>query len=178
MCNVGSPAVRNTFVCVQTGELYLSCSKDMWSNIEYDRDWDLQDPHNPRAPLGSQSLLCPITAWLWLSRGICMGLSHRHLNIHIPQPPKLSQRRLLSRKAQTRQFLKKTQPCDGFKHNSKATNTTSVRSSCQSTRCCCWKNCSAAAGSGLPCHWRQRRKRRREQELWAPALLLQKEKKK
>lgn len=90
---------------------------------------------------------------------------------------KFSQRRLLSRKALPRQFLKKPQPCDGFKHNSKATNTTTVGSSCQSTRCCCWKKCSAATGSGLPCHQRQRRGRRREQEPWAPALLVQKEKK-
>lgn len=43
----------------------------------------------PDHTLGSQPFLSPIAAWLWLSRGICMGLSHRHLNIHIPQPPKL-----------------------------------------------------------------------------------------
>lgn len=132
----------------------------------------------PEHTLGSQPLLSPIAAWLWLSRGICMGPSHRHLNIHIPQPPKLQSKETFVKESSAQTVPEETQPCDGFKHNSKATNTTTVGSGCQSTRCCCWKNCSAAMGSGLPCHRRQRRRRRREQELWAPALLVQKKKKK
>lgn len=162
------------FVCVQAGELYLWSSKDVQSNTEYDKDWIYRTHIIPE---GSQPLLCPTAAWLWLSRGICMALSTDISTYTFLSLQNFSQRRLLSRKAEPRQFLKKPQPCDGFKHNSKATNTTTVGSSCQSTRCCCWKNSSAAMGSGLPCHQRQRRRRRREQELWAPALLVQKERK-
>lgn len=75
--------------------------------------------------------------------------THALLRLH-----NCSQRELLSRKAQPRQFLKKPQPCDGFERNSKATNTTTAGSACQSARCCCccWKNCSAAMGSALLCH--------------------------
>lgn len=85
----GLQELGTPFVCAQAGELYLWSSKDVQNNTEYDRDWDGQDPHHPRAHSGVPALLCPIAAWLGLSRGICMGLSHRHLNIRIPQPPKL-----------------------------------------------------------------------------------------
>lgn len=48
----GLQLVGTPFVCAQAGELHLWSSKDVQSNTEYDRDWDLQDPHHPRAHPG------------------------------------------------------------------------------------------------------------------------------
>lgn len=125
-------------------------------------------PTSPRStPWG------PGYPWLWPPRGICTGSESQtsHCTHFSASKPSVKGNFC---QGKPRRFLKKPQPCDGFKHNSKATNTTTVGRACQSARCCCWKNCSAAMGFGLPCH---RRERRREQELWAPAPLVQKEKK-
>lgn len=137
-------------------------------------DRDLEAPHLPRAHPGVPAIPAPhCHPALAIERNL-HGLRVTNISTYTsPSLQNFSQRKCLSRKAQPRRFLQKPQLCDGFKRNSKATNTTTVGRACQSARCCCWKNCSAAMGLGLCCH---RRERGRDQELWAPAPLVQKEK--
>lgn len=72
MCSVRSPVGGNTFVRSQAGELYLWSSKD---NTEYDRDWDLQNPHHPRAHTGVPATTVPHR---------CLALAIKR-NLHGPE---------------------------------------------------------------------------------------------